>query len=152
MHFCNLQMLTKEYIYMGPTATAKKLCIYFALMLCSLPVDCTAVDFFRQHWFWLFYRTQVSLGSDLWVRFSLTHWVSEEPCCKLCKLCKLYASYASNMQILQVMQADNANRAFRGNVAVQVHNQVKWYVQPCSTNVQPIWPKLQLLQLAPSGG
>ena len=24
---------------------------------------------------WCFYRTQVSLGSDLWVRLSLTHWV-----------------------------------------------------------------------------
>ena len=47
------------------------------------------------------------------------------------KLCK----FASNMQVMQVMQADNANRAFRGNVAMQVHNlvdnfetkQCKWH-------------------------
>ena len=39
------------------------------------------------------------------------------------------------MQVMQVMQADNANRAFRGNVAMQVHNlvdnfetkQCKWH-------------------------
>ena len=30
--------------------------------------------------FSVFYRTQVSLGSDLWVRFSLTHW---DTFCKL---------------------------------------------------------------------
>ena len=35
------------------------------------------------------------------------------------------------MQVMQVMQADNANRAFRGNVAMQVDNfetkQCKWH-------------------------
>ena len=30
-----------------------------------------------------FYGTQVSLGSDLWVRLSLTNKLTEEPCCRL---------------------------------------------------------------------
>ena len=39
-----------------------------------------------------FYRTQVSLGSDLWVWFSLTH---SKTLCKLYKLYKLYNSSSS---------------------------------------------------------
>ena len=35
----------------------------------------------------IFYRTQVSLGSDLWVRLSVTN---SKTFCKLCKLYKLY--------------------------------------------------------------
>ena len=56
-----------------------------------------------------FYRTQVSLGSDLWVRFSLT-----EPLCA--DLTDVTLADEDTNSIL----TDNANRAFQGNVAVQV--------------------------------
>ena len=60
--------------------------------------------------FFCFYRTQVSLGSDLWVRFSLT----KEP------FCRLNLSDEDTNSIL----TDNANRAIQGYLAMQVGHQM----------------------------
>ena len=40
-----------------------------------------------------FYRTQVSLGSDLWVRLSLTNKQTEEPFADLTYLMKILTQY-----------------------------------------------------------
>ena len=56
-----------------------------------------------------FYRTQVYLGSDLWVCFSVT----ERP---FADLTDVTLADEDTNSIL----TDNANRAFRGNVAMQV--------------------------------
>ena len=58
----------------------------------------------------LFYRTQVSLGSDLWVRLSLTNKQTEEP---FADLTDVTLADEDTNSIL----TDNANRAIQGNVA-----------------------------------
>ena len=69
-----------------------------------------------------FYRTQVSLGSDLWVRLSLTEWVSELP-------------FANSTDVTlpdgdtKPILTDNANRAIQGNVAMHVTHQVNLVVK-----------------------
>ena len=55
-----------------------------------------------------FYRTQVSLGSDLWVRFSIT----KRPFADLTDV--TLADEDTNS-----IPTDNANRAIQGNVAMQ---------------------------------
>ena len=58
--------------------------------------------------FLCFYRTQVYLGSDLWVRVSLT----EGPCSDLTDV--TLADEDTNPVL-----TNNANRAIQGNVAMQ---------------------------------
>ena len=100
------------------------------------------------------YRTQVSLGSDLWVRLSFT----EEPCCRL------NLSDEDTNSIL----TDNANRAIQGYLAMQVTqpggqlwNQAMQVMSPddqilnqFATNPSGAiwWTILQLMQIAPSCG
>ena len=77
-----------------------------------------------------FYRTQVSLGSDLWVRFSQTKWAT-------------FADLTDETlagEDINSIPTDNADRAFQGNVAMQVMPTAIW------------WPNLELTQVAPSGG
>ena len=99
------------------------------------------------------YRTQVSLGSDLWVRFSETDSLSEEPCCRL------NLSDEDTNSIL----TDNANRAIQGNMGMQVtqpggqlSKQCKWrYLMTkfwTNASCATWWPNMQLIQVAPSGG
>ena len=52
-----------------------------------------------------FYRTQVSLGSDLWVRLSLTQ--------------RGFANLADVTPAMKI-PTDTANKAIQGNVAMQV--------------------------------
>ena len=59
-----------------------------------------------------FYRTQVSLGSDLWVRLSFTHWLSY--------LCADLTDVTLADEDTNSILTDNANRAIQGNVAMQV--------------------------------
>ena len=61
----------------------------------------------------IFYRTQVSLGSDLWVLMSLTHSVHPRPFADLTDV--TLADEDSNST-----PADYVNRAILGNVAIQV--------------------------------
>ena len=58
----------------------------------------------------IFYRTQVSLGSDLWVRLSQTEWAT---------LADLTDVTLAGEDINSI-PTDNADRAFQGNVAMQV--------------------------------
>ena len=60
-----------------------------------------------------FYRTQVSLGSDLWVRVSLTHSLTDTPFADLTDV--TLADGDTNP-----MLTDDANRTFQSNVAMQV--------------------------------
>ena len=60
-----------------------------------------------------FYRTQVHLGSDLWVRMSVCPSLSPTP---LWNLTELTLADDDTNPIL----TDNANRAIQGNVATQV--------------------------------
>ena len=59
-----------------------------------------------------FYRTQVSLGSDLWVRFSLTH--------KLRHLVADLTDVTLADEDTNPILTDDANRTFQSNVAMQV--------------------------------
>ena len=98
-----------------------------------------------------FYRTQVNLGSDLWVRMSVTTYK---------RLCRLIL---------------NANRAIQGNVAMQVTNYTTWWPTLQTMQIVPpndqilnqsklchllakfatnangaiLWPNLQLMQVVP---
>ena len=56
-----------------------------------------------------FYRTQLSLGSDLWVRLSLTG----TPFADL-------TDVTLAIEDINSILTDNANRAIQGNVAIQV--------------------------------
>ena len=91
-----------------------------------------------------FYRTQVSLGSDLWVRLSLTEGSS-------LNLTDVTLADGDTKSIL----TDNANRAIQGNVAMhvtlpggQLWNQCKWchLVAKFATNASGAiwWLNLQL--------
>ena len=60
-----------------------------------------------------FYRTQVSLGSDLWVRVSLTHSLTDTP---FADLTDVTLADGDTNPIL----TDDANRTFQSNVAMQV--------------------------------
>ena len=60
----------------------------------------------------VFYRTQVNLGSDLWVRMSVRHKLTETPCADLTDV--TLADEDTNSIL-----TDNANRANQGNVAMQ---------------------------------
>ena len=75
-----------------------------------------------------FYRTQVYLESDLWVRVSVTEWG------RFLKLNWVDSGWWNTNSIL----TDNANRAIQVNVAM--HVDATW------------WPKLQLMHVAPPGG
>ena len=80
-----------------------------------------------------FYRTQVNLGYDLWVRMS----VSEGRCVDLTDV--TLADEDTNSIL-----TDNAKRAIQGNETMQV----------MKTNASGAiwWPNLQLIQVVPSGG
>ena len=82
------------------------------------------------------YRTQVSLGFDLWVRLSLTNWLTEEP---FWNLTDLTLADEDTNSIL----TDNANSAFQGNLVAKF-----------GTNASSTiwWPNLELMQVAPSCG
>ena len=89
-----------------------------------------------------FYRTQVNLGSDLWVRMSLT----PRP---LWNLTELTLADNDTNPIL----TDNANRAIQGNVATQPggqlckqckwrHLMIKCWTNPCCATW---WPNMQFI-------
>ena len=80
-----------------------------------------------------FYRTQVNLGSDSWVRMSV-----RKSC--FADLTDVTLADEDTNSIL----ADNAQRACQGNEAMQV----------MKTNASDAiwWSNLQLMQVAPSGG
>ena len=59
-----------------------------------------------------FYRTQVNLGSDLWVRMSVRHKQTTRRCVDLTDV--TLADEDTNSIL-----TDNANRAIQGNVAMQ---------------------------------
>ena len=88
----------------------------------------------RIFWGGSFHRTRVSLGSDLWVRLSVTHWVRDV----VADLTDVTLADKDTDTIL----TDNANRAFQGNVATQV-------TQPggqlWNQAIQLIWPDDQIL-------
>ena len=67
----------------------------------------------------IFYRTQVSLGSDLWVRLSLTMYVCMRG---FADLNDVTLADGDTKSIL----TDNANRAIQGNVAMYVTLQSTW--------------------------
>ena len=58
-----------------------------------------------------FYRTQVYLGSDLWVPISVSNWVSERHCANLTDMT---LTYKDTNPIL----TDNVNRASQGKVVM----------------------------------
>ena len=98
------------------------------------------------------YRTQVNLGSDLWVWMSVTHT-------PLWNLTDVTLADEETNSIL----TDNANRAIQGNVAMQVmqsggqiRKQCKWRLLMTKIWTNPscadCWPNLQLMQLVSSGG
>ena len=108
----------------------------------------------------IFYRIQVSLRSDLWVRFSITEWLT------FWKLTDVTLADEDTNPIL----TDDANRTFQGNVVMQVTQlccQI-WYqaivVKSEYANLKEIqiwfqdansviwWPNMQPMQMAPSGG
>ena len=110
----------------------------------------------KHHVYISFYRTQVNLGSDLWVRMSVRHWVSPTPCWNLTELTLADEDTKSIL-------TDNANRAIQGNVTMQVmqpggqvwkqckwrHLMTKFWTNPsCAV----WWPNMQLIQVVPSGG
>ena len=85
-------------------------------------------------WNTTFYRTQVSLGSDLWVRVSLTG----TPFADL-------TDVTLGIEDINSILTDNANRAIQGKVAIQV-TQPGWKIcNKCK------WPK-QPMPVVPSGG
>ena len=59
-----------------------------------------------------FYRTQVNLGSDLWVRMSVREWVSN--------VCADLTDVTLADDDTNSILADNAKRAIQGNEAMQV--------------------------------
>ena len=79
------------------------------------------------------YRTQVSLGSDLWVRFSETDWLTKRPCWNLTDVT------LADEDINSIL-ADNANRAIQGNVT-QPGGQI--------CNICKCWLALEPMQVAP---
>ena len=94
--------------------------------------------------FGFFYRTQVSLGSDLWVRLSLTG----TPFADL-------TDVTLAIEDINSILTDNANRAIQGKVAIQVTqpgwkicNKCKWgHLVAKATNAGGAiwWPNLQLM-------
>ena len=99
-----------------------------------------------------FYRTQENLGSNSWVRLS----VSLRPCVDLTDV--TLADEDTNSIL-----TDNVNKAIPGNVAMQVMQsggqlwkQCKWrhLVGKFATNASGAiwWPNLQPMQVVPSGG
>ena len=88
-----------------------------------------------------FYRTQVNLGSDSWVRLSVT---------KSLMLCRLNWCDSGWCEDTNSIPTHNAKRAIQGNVRMQWCNLVANF----RINVNgAIWcPNLQLIQVAPSCG
>ena len=107
-------------------------------------------------YFRILYRTQVCLGSDLWVQVSLADFTFGA---------NLTDVTLADEDINSVL-TDIANRAFQGNVAMQVTqvapcggqiwNLSRWrhLVGNFATNASGAiwWPKLELMQVAQSGG
>ena len=85
-----------------------------------------------------FYRTQVNLGSDLWVRLS----VRETP---LWNLTDVTLADEDTNSIL----TDNANGAIQGNVAMQWRNLVANFGSNASG--ASWWPNFEPMQVVPLG-
>ena len=81
----------------------------------------------------------MSLGSDLWVRFSLTHSLIPTPFADLTDVTLVDEDTKSIL-------TDNANRAIQGNVAMHVTNSLvcKYVTNPSGAIW---WPNLQLMQM-----
>ena len=90
-------------------------------------------------WVRAFYRTQVNLGSDLWVRM----FVRPRP---LWNLTDVTLADEDTNSIL----TDNANRAIQGNVAMQWCNLVANFAN--NANGATWWPSFEPMQVVPSGG
>ena len=90
-------------------ATISTYCNLLLFALCIYKWECLPWDPKVQHW--TFYRTQVSLGSNLWVRLSLTQ--TERP---FADLTDVTLANEDTNPIL----TDNANRTFQGNLATRV--------------------------------
>ena len=92
--------------------------------------------------FLIFYRTQVSLGSDLWVLMSVTE-----------RLCSDLTDVTLADEDSNSIPTDDVNRVIRGNNA-------KWQCKWCNlvanfgTNTSSAiwWPNLHPMQEGPSGG
>ena len=103
-----------------------------------------------------FYRTQVSLGSDLWILMSLPHSLTT----------RLFADLTDVTladEDSKSIPTDDVNKAILGNVAIQVApsggqqwNECKWHhlVAKLVTNSRSpnCWPNLQLVYVVLSGG
>ena len=94
-----------------------------------------------------FYRTQVILGSDLWVRVSLTHSLSPRGFADLTEV--TLADEDTNS-----IPTDNVKRVIQGNVAMQVTQPGGHLLAKFATNASGAiwWPNLQPMQVVPSGG
>ena len=90
-------------------ATISTYCNLLLFALCIYKWECLPWDPKVQHW--TFYRTQVSLGSNLWVRLSLTQ--TERPFADLTDVTLVD-------EIPNSILTDSANRAIQGNGAIQV--------------------------------
>ena len=101
----NLQLL--QVMPSGGQMMAKKWCHVVAKISPSQRVNCWVRCVSVSQYF---YRTQVSLGSDLWVRLSQTEWAT---------LADLTDVTLAGEDINSI-PTDNADRAFQGNVAMQV--------------------------------
>ena len=100
---------------------------------------------------WKFWKdkslsNQVNLGSDLWVRMSLSEWVRN--------LCWDLTDATLADEDANSKLNDNANRAIKGNVVMHVRrpggqlwNQYLW-----GNLMTTWWPNLQLMHVAPPGG
>ena len=117
-------------------------------------------------WLWYdFYRTQVNLGSDLWVRMSVRPSVTD--------VCKDLTDVTLADEDTNSIPTDNADMAIQGNVAMQWCNLVANFrtnarratscpnVEPMQIKVAQFatdwsgsfwWPDLQSAQVAPPGG
>ena len=80
-----------------------------------------------------FYRTQVNLGSDSWVRLSLRH-----------RRCADLTDVTLSDEDTNSKLTDNAKRAIQGNEAMQVM-QVMQAMQVMQ--VMPVMPVMQVMQV-----
>ena len=90
------------------------------LQACYVICDLIKIQFFVAALFagvlFDFYRTQVNLGSDLWVRMSVRLSLSKTPCVDLTDVTLADEDTKSIL-------TDNVNRAIPGNVAMRIPTQ-----------------------------
>ena len=87
----------------------------------------------------IFFRTQVYLGSDLWVQVSLSEYKTLLTCWDLTDV--TLADEDTNSILM-----DNANRAFQGNVAIQPDGQL-WKQMQCLDFFFRFWISFQFFSL-----